>query len=147
MADVYTVAVDAIALSAATLKSLMELQTASTRKIILISWWVEFDGTSAAATPVKVELVRASAGITGTTITALKYTDSAPAAITTVKHSASGEGTPTDVLGIHRISPTTGIMVQYPLGREITVPVSGFLNLRCNAAATVNATVGMQWEE
>lgn len=147
MAEQYVTTVDAVALAAATAKSVLELITGASTRAIITSWWVEFDGVTASNVPVKVEVCRASAGITGTTITAVKYKDYAPAAITTVKHTATVEGTVTDVLEIHRVSPTSGILVQYPLGREIEVPISSFLRLRLTAAAVVNATVGFAWEE
>lgn len=147
MAELFVSTVDAIALVAATTKTAMELATAATARAVLVQWWVEFDGVSASAVPVKVEVARGSGTITGTGITAVKYKDYAPAALTTVKHTASAEGTVTDVLEIHRVSPTSGILIQYPLGREIEVPVSSFIRLRLTAAANVNATVGMAWEE
>lgn len=147
MAEQYVATVDAIALAAATAKTAMELITGASTRGIITSWWVEFDGVTAANVPVKVELTRASAGITGTSITAVKYKDYAPAAITTVKHTATVEGTVTDVLEIHRVPPTSGILIMYPLGREVEVPVSSFLRLRLTAAQVVNATVGFAWEE
>ena len=147
MAEVYVSTVAAITTGTA-LKTLMELQTASTSRATIASWWVEFNGTTAANAPVLVELVRASAGITGTTVTAVKYKDFAPAAATVVKHTASAEGTPTDVLEAHYVPPTSGLIIQYPLGREPEVPVSGFIKLRVTAASgSVSANVGFVWEE
>lgn len=147
MASQYVSSVAAIT-TGTSLKTLMELQTASTGRATVVSWWVEFNGTTAANAPILVELVRASAGITGTTVTAVKYKDYAPAAAVTVKHTASGEGTATDVLEAHYVPPTSGLIVQYPLGREPEIPISGFLRLRVTAASgSVSANVGFVWEE
>jgi hypothetical protein len=147
VAETFVSTVSAITTGTA-LKTLMELQTAATSRAIIASWWVEFNGTTAANAPILVELVRASAGITGTTVTAVKYKDFAPAALTTVKHTASVEGTPTDVLETHYVSPTSGLILQYPLGREPEVPISGFLRLRVTAASgSVSANVGFVWDE
>lgn len=146
MGSIYVVSTGSIA-TGTSLKTLLELITASTDRLTLISWWVEFDGATASDTPIKVELVRASAGITGTSITPLKYTDYAPAAATTAKHTATAEGTPTDILEVHYVPPTAGLIIQYPLGREIQVPVSSFIRARVTAGVGVNAAVGMVWDE
>lgn len=147
MASLYVATVDAIALAAATAKTVLELATPSTVRATLVQWWVEFDGTTSTNSPVKVDIMRGSATITGTAYTALKYSDFSPTALTTVKHTGTAEGTPTDLLEVHRIPPTSGVFIQYPLGREIQIPVSSFLRIRLTAAQVVNATVGMVWEE
>jgi hypothetical protein len=147
MGSIYVATVDAIALSAATAKTIIELATPATIRATLVQWWVEFDGTVASNTPVKVEVARITASGTGTAYTAKKYSDFAPAALVTVEHTSTAEPTYGDVLEIHRIPPTSGIFIQYPLGREIQIPVSGFLGIRCTAAQTVNVTVGTVWEE
>lgn len=151
---IYVVNVDAVALVAATAKTILELQpTATVRGGALIEWWVEFDGVTASAVPVKVELVRASAAATGTTAgvaNSSKFTDFASTGIVVAKHTISAEGTATEIVEVHRIPPTSGYSKQYPLGREPQIPVSGTfpgLRLRCTAAAGVNVTAGMVWEE
>jgi uncharacterized protein YccT (UPF0319 family) len=148
MSDIYVASADQVALAAATAKTIMEVATPSTRTVRLISWSVEFDGVTATAVPVKVELLRASAVITGTTFTAVKYNDpNAPAALATARHTATAEGTVTDQIEVHRVPPTSGIVIQYPLGREPEAPISNALRIRCTAPAIVNATVTMAWEE
>jgi hypothetical protein len=146
MGSLYVASVDAIA-TGTSLKTMIELATGSTARATLVSWWIEFDGISAAAVPVKVELLRATAAITGTGVTETKYNDYAPTPLASALHTSTGEGTPGDVLEIHRVSPTSGLIIQYPLGREPQIPVSSFMRIRVTAAVTVNATVGMVWEE
>jgi hypothetical protein len=148
--SLYIASVDAIALVAATAKSVLEIATPSTADIRIVEWWVDFDGVSASAVPVKVEVGRFSAAVTtATTLTPGKYTNTAaPASGNTTKHSttAEGAGTASDVI-IKRISPTSGFHYVAPLGRELYVPVSGFWRMRLTAPAGVNATVGVIWEE
>lgn len=148
---IFSATVDNIALAAAgTAKTLLELATASTARAKLISWWVEFQGVSASAKPVKVELMRATATITGTGVTETKFDDFAPTPLAQAIHTATAEGTPGDLLESHRIHPQSGIVRDYPLGREVGVPVSGFVRIRCtqdSGETVVNAAVGMLWEE
>ena len=146
MGSIYTASQPDI-VTGTSLKTLLEIATPSTMRATLIQWWVEFEGLVVTDSPIKVELVRASAGITGATITAVKYDDFAPAANVTVKHTATAEGTPTDVLEPHNVHPQAGILIQYPLGREPKIPVSGFMRLRVTAAVSVQAVAGMVWEE
>ena len=128
-------------------KTLLELATTSAVRATILSWWVEFDGTSGTATPIAVRIRRGSATITGTALTPTKYTDKYDAAATTVKHTATAEGTSTDTLELHYVHPQSGILIQYPLDREIQVPVSSFLRLEVLAAASVNASAGIVWQE
>lgn len=146
----YTFSVDGVALVAATAKSVIELGTAATDKARIVSWWVEFDGATSTAVPVKIEVGRFSAAVTtATTGTASKYDPGEGTAASVVKHTTSTEGAGTAEAGIenHRVHPQGGILVQYPLGREYNLAVSTFFRIRLTAAAGVNATVGLIWEE
>jgi hypothetical protein len=145
----YCVSVDAIALSAATAKSVIELGTGSGDRARIVQWSVTFDGTSATATPVKVEVGRFSAAVTtATSFTPVKLDAAEGAAAITAKHSTSTEGAGTaDAVEIYRVPPTSGMVLQYPLGREWVVGTSGFWRMRLTAAATVNATVQVTWDE
>ena len=148
MAQLYWVSVDGIALTAATAKSVFELATGTTRCKIT-EWWVEFDGTNAAAAPVKVEVGRFSAGVTtATTITPSKYDAADGASTVTAKHSTTteGAGTASDVF-THRVPSTSGMYVQYPLGRELVLASSAFFRIRLTSASAVNAAFGVSWEE
>jgi hypothetical protein len=48
---------------------------------------------------------------------------------------------------LQHISPTTGYVKQWPLGREPTVPVSKLVRVRVTATATVNAYIYVIWGE
>jgi hypothetical protein len=146
--SLYVVSVDAVALSAATAKSVLELGTSASDRVKIVEWWVNFDGVTASNTPVRVEVGRFSAGVTTATTANEKFdlADGSPS--TTAKHSTTveGAGTADDILNF-RVPPTGGFHYIAPLGREFVVPVSGFWRMRLTAAQTVNATCGVVWEE
>ena len=114
------------------IKTQMQLSTSANTAIRVVEWWTEFDG-SAAATPIKVELVGNTTG-PQTTLTTYAAADIAPAndpnaaaADLTLGSNSSGFGTgatevtPTGTvrnLATHFVPPTSGIYIQYPLGRE-----------------------------
>ena len=148
----YSMSVDGIALVAATAKSIAELATGAADRARVVEWSVTFDGTSASAVPVKVEVGRFSAAVT----TATTYSggpgknDAADGtAGVTAKHSTTveGAGTADGSVEIYRVPPTGGFVMQYPLGREPVIGVSSFYRIRCTAPAGVNATFTLKWEE
>jgi hypothetical protein len=146
----YQFSVDAVALVAATAKTVIELGTASTDRAKIVEWWVEFDGVSPTAIPVKVEIGRFSATVTtATTGTPSKLDPAEGAAASVVRHTTTTEGAGTAEAGlaIHRFHPQAGMVHQSPLGREEVLAVSTFWRVRLTAAAAVNVTVGIVWEE
>lgn len=150
MAALYSVSVDAIALVAATAKSVFELGTSASDRVRIVQWSVEFDGNTSTAVPVKIEVGRFSAAVTTATTQAGAQLDLADGtASSTTKHSTTVEGAGTFTAGgeIHRVSPTSGVLIQYPLGREWVIPVSAFYRIRCTAPANVNASFCVIWEE
>lgn len=150
MGALYKFSVDGVALVAATAKTVLELGTSSTIRGKIVEWWVEFDGATSTAVPVKVEVGRFSAAVTTATTGTASKADSADGTPgTVVKHTTTTEGAGTAEAGIenHRIHPQSGVIVQYPLGREDVLAVSTFWRIRCTAAANVNVTVGVWWEE
>lgn len=149
-------AITEIALTAATVKTVLQVVTPSTQDITIVSWSISFDGTSATAEPVLVSLI----DTTGTAATVTSYTPdaysdpNAPASLcvggtTSTGINASGEGTltTTRVLDVLEVPPTSGVVIQYPLGREPGVVVSHHLRLRALAAANVNCVATIVWEE
>lgn len=145
----YGVSVDQVALVAATAKTAIELTTLATKGLAPVMWWVEFDGVSASALPVKIEVGIFSAAVTtATTVTPFNLNggDRGAASIATAKHSTTVEGAGTATyVETHRVSPTSGILVQEPLGNEVVVGASSFWRIRLTAAANVNVTCGVRW--
>lgn len=144
------------------IKTMLQLATNTTTPAIrFVEWWVEFDG-STAATPIRVELMRHTTA-PQTTLTAYVTADiarvndpNAPVSSLQLGAALSGFGTgateitPTGTpvsLETHFVPPTSGIYVQFPLGREPEVQVSAFSRVRTTAGAAVNCYAGVMWEE
>lgn len=143
------------------IKTLIQLATAATTPALrIIEWWCEFNGSTAAA-PITTELMRHGGG-PNTTMTAYVAADVAkindPNAPTSSiqlgaalsGYTATAEVTPTTVpvsLETHFVPPTSGIYVQFPLGREPEIQVAAFARIRVTAGAAVNAFCGLMWEE
>lgn len=140
------------------IKTMIQMSTSANREARVTEWWWEGDA-SAAATPAKVELLRHGTGPC-TTVTAyvaadiLKYDPNSVASQMTLGTSNSGytataEVTPATAPNsiAHFVPPTSGIYIQYPLGREPEMAVSTFLRIRNTVPAAVNAYCGLVWEE
>lgn len=149
-------AITEIALVAATVKTVLQVVTPSTQDITIISWSISFDGVTATAEPVLVSLIETTG--TAATVTAATPTPwsdpNAPASLCVSGTSATGINssneqtlTTTRILEVMEVPPTSGIVIQYPLGREPGVPVSHHLRLRANAPANVNCVASIVWEE
>lgn len=145
----YFVSVDAIALVAATAKSIFELATPASGRARIKYVNVMFDGVVSANVPVKIEWGKFSAAVTtASAVTPSKQDPSTVPSLATTKHSttAEGAGTASDV-HIWRISPTAGVIYQIPLGDEFAVLLSTFFRVRCTAAQAVNVAFDIGWEE
>lgn len=144
----------ATALAAATAKTLVNLISGANDAPLVTEMSVGFDGVTASAVPVLVDLgysTQAGAGTPGTSPTptlirgkgaagstsAVDYTVE-PTALTAFKHWL--------------VTPNGGLLViQFPLGREPLPDLSGGTNkaifLRANAPAVVNCRAYMEFEE
>jgi hypothetical protein len=144
------------------IKTMLQLATNTTTPALrFVEWGVEFDG-STAATPIKVELMRhTSAGqstLTAYTAAMIARVNDPNAPVSGVQLSTSHSGysnttaeiTPTGTpvsLETHFVPPTSGIYVQFPLGREPEVQVAAYARIRTTAGAAVNCYAGCMWEE
>src|SRR5258708_1677797 len=131
----------AVAITTGTaIKTMLQLQMGAQTAGRVVEWWTEFDG-SPAATPIKVEVLRHTGG-PQTTLTTYAAADVAPAndpnagtSAVTLASNASGFGTgatevtPTTVsnLATHFVPPTSGIYIQYPLGRQPKITQAVYL--------------------
>lgn len=150
MASVYSVTTEGEeALAAATAETVVQLTGAAGVKAKLVEWGISFDGTSATAAPVVVRLLRQTTAGTASAATEVKWDPDAPTANVTSFHSFSAEPTAGEVLATYNVHPQTGIVVQYPYGREPTIDnaTSSRLGLEVTAPAIVNATAYIVWEE
>lgn len=139
------------------IKTLLQIATPSTESLYIIEWGISFDG-SAAATPIRCELMTCTGAATVTTLAAgdvTQLTDPlGPATLVTfgttaTGFTASGEGTPAavDMLDVQFVAPTGQYIKQFPLGREPVCAVSRFVRVRVTAAAAVNAYCYVTWCE
>jgi hypothetical protein len=152
MASVYSATTEGEeALAAATAETVIALHAATTVKPRIIEWGVTFDGTSATAEPVRVRLVRMTvADGTSSTATEKAWDPDNPTANATVTHSYTAEGTKeAQALAEYEVPPTSGMVMQYPLGREIVInnATADGLAIECTAPAIVNVEAYLVWEE
>jgi hypothetical protein len=147
MAERYRATKSGIALVATVAKTVLELSTPATRRAWICGWWISFDGATATNVPVLVELARATVAITGTSFTPNPVDSAGVAALSTVRHTASAEGTIGVIMDTWDVPPTTGIQIPFEQRDYVLVPVSGFWRIRCTAPQGVNATVGFWFEE
>lgn len=138
----------------ATIKTLLQVATPSTAKIIVIAWGISFNG-SAAATPGVVELIETDVAATVTSVTPTKYDDplgpvsacAGGAALTGFTATAEGTITAVRTADAQFIAPTNQFVYEWSLGREFQVPVSKFLRVRATFGTTVNAITWVRWSE
>lgn len=136
------------------IKTLLQVATPSTENLKVIEWGISFDG-SAAATPIRCELLQTDVAATVTTLTPTLWGDpNEPASLcvggtAATGYTATAEGTitATRVFDVQFIAPTNQYVKQYPLGRELIIPVSKFLRVRVTAGTAVNAYCYIIWEE
>lgn len=139
-----------VALTAATAKTILSVINAANGLIRLVEMSVSFDGVSATAEPVTVELCSSTQATAGTT-TAHTIVQSRGATRTvqaTAARNYTAEPTVLTVIRQWLVHPQTGITVQFPLGREPEqTTTADALCIRCTAPATVNARGYMEVEE
>jgi len=151
-----TTAAQAAVTTGTAIKTLMQLSTPSTTRIRVISWGISFDG-SAAATPIKVELVETDVAATVTAYAAadlVKLDTGEAASLMTLGtansgYTATAEGTITATreFDVQFIAPTNQYIYQFPLGQEPVVAISKFLRIRVTAGTAVNAYAWVNWQE
>ena len=149
--SLFSAAADAMAVNTGSLQTLLEVDQAASRVLTLKQWSLEFDGVTASNIPVRVQLgIVTAASAAGTAVTPAAMRQLQPAVAAAAKKLPASEGTFV-MLEEHRIPPTTGILIQYPLGEEPFVLGAGAsasgVALRAQAAQAVNATATMEWEE
>jgi len=137
----------------AVISTILEVNPVANRRAVLTQWSVEFTGVSATDVPVIVQLCELTVtSAAGTAVTPAALRDGEVAVSSTAKKLPATEGTVT-VLETHMVPPSSGLVIQYPLGREVTTDGAAAtakgLSVRCNrgAGAAINASVTMEWEE
>lgn len=133
------------------IKTLLQLKPFNIARIV--EWGISFDG-SAAATPIKVELLET--GTVFATVTAsadadiVKFggTEQAAASVagltlgtSATGYTATAEGsiTASRLFDVQFIAPTNQYVKQFPLGREPQLVIGNACRIRVTAGAAVNA--------
>lgn len=148
MARQFSITTGSTALVAATAKTAIELATGAAVANQWIQLDVTFNGTTATAIPVTVEIVRYTATGTGTTYTPNKIGPAQDvAAGTTAKINDTVEPSTPTILLAWFVSPTSGVTWQFPLSREVAMINSQFLGVRLTAPAIVNYLCNLIIEE
>lgn len=149
--SLFSATADQMAVPTGALGTLLEVDQAASRVLTLKQWSLEFDGVTASNTPVRCQLgIVTAASAVGTVVTPNAMRQNQAALGAAAKKLPASEGTFIS-LEEHRIPPTTGILIQYPLMEEpwiigAAAAASG-VAVRGQAAQAVNATSAMEWEE
>lgn len=142
-----------VAATGTAIKTMLQVASSATATAKIVEWGVSFDG-SAAATPIKVELVETSGAATVTASASADITKMDGPALaggdpttnliqigtTSTGYTASGEGTPGTcrTWETQLIAPTNQYVKQFPLGREPVIQIGKFARIRVTAPAGVN---------
>lgn len=136
------------------IKTMLQVKPGANQFLKITEWGISFDG-SAAATPIKVELIETdvAASVTASVMNDITKLDAealaagdVSASVFAVGVSATGytatvEGTITatrDLDGTQFIAPTTQYQKQFPLGQEPVIQPGKFMRIRVTAPAAVN---------
>lgn len=144
-----------VGLSAATAKSILTVIAPAQFGIDLTKIRVGFDGVTASAVPVAVELcdntlatnsTPGTANTNGNTSLNQVYGRSITAGFTGFYNSTS-EPTVLTSFDRYTLTPNGGLVIyDWPLGSTHDTPVSAGITMRCTAPAAVNVTASMWFE-
>lgn len=149
MAQLYSIVTPAVALVAATAKTAVGVVSSAADDTTITEIVVSFDGVTASAVPVLVELCTYDATTTGTrtTGTAAQITGRISATGASVFHTYTVEPTVLTVIYSWNVTPNGGLLdIMYPLGREPGTDIGKGIVLRLTAPAIVNARAALVFE-
>lgn len=148
MAEIHGIAqTSEVALGVATTKTVIQLVAAANQKVKIKSWSVSFDGISATAEPVQVELLRQTTAGTMSALTPVAKKPISETIQTTAQHTATAEPAASDILASVEVHPQTGYEKIYMPGDEVLIGGGGRLAIRCTAPAVVNVRANIEFEE
>lgn len=142
----------AVALSAATAKSIIGAKAHANSGLQLKGFWVAFDGVTASAVPVLVEVCYCtfatnSPGTNSTSTTPRQNYGRVLTAGFTSGKTWTTEPTTITVLKEFLLAPDKGVIAyQFPLGMEPDCALGEGFVIRCNAPATVNVRASLDLE-
>ena len=140
----------AVALSAATAKTIVGAKAHANSGLLLCGYRVSFDGVSPSAVPVLVEVcyntwATNSPGTNSTSTTARQRNGRVLTAGFTAGKNWTTEPTALTVVGEEELIPAFmgGIVYDFPLGTELDSALAEGFSIRCTAPATVNVRGGL----
>jgi hypothetical protein len=132
---------------------MLEINPPANRVATITQWSITFSGVSATDVPVIVEVGEVTAAsAAGTAQVAQPMRDGQVTVATLAKYLPASEGTFV-VLETHNVPPSSGIVIQYPLGREPQIQGAGSsakgFAVRANrgSGTAINAAVSIEFEE
>ena len=139
----------AVALSAATAKTVLNVITPAQFGLDLVSFELAFDGVTATAVPVLVELCSSTQGAAGTSTAGTVnqvYGRSITAGFTTA-YNYTAEPTTLTAIDSFLLTPVGGCIIRdFPLGQTYDIGVSAGLAMRLTAPAAVNCRATAKFE-
>lgn len=136
------------------IKTMLQVKPSATILAKIVEWGISFDG-SAAATPIKCELLETDVAATVTASVAADIvkldanalsggdptTNLIQVGATSTGYTSTAEGTITSVrmLDVQFVAPTNQYVKQFPLGREPVIQISKLGRIRVTAGVAVNA--------
>lgn len=144
------------------IKTMLQVKPSATKVAKIKEWGISFDG-SAAATPIKVELIETDVAATVTASVAADITKLDGDALTggdpttnliqvgttSTGYTSTSEGSTTSVRNLDHpifLPPTGPFVKQFPLGQEPQIQISKFGRIRVTAGAAVNCYCYMKVE-
>lgn len=138
----------AVALAAATAKTVIQLNAPTNQRIKIQRVGFFFDGASTTAVPVAVRLVIATTAGTNTALTLNKLVSSDSETIqTTAGENATVEPTKTTLLDSWLVHPQMGLDLTYAFGQEKIIVGGSRAALEITAPAVVNVRAKIDFEE
>lgn len=117
--------------AAASVKVAVALATGSQVRATIVQVDVMFNGTTATEKPIKVEFVKTTAAPSGgSTYTPLLNQPGGRTSQTTARINDTTDGSSPTIQQGYLVPATSGMCIQYPLGREIEMAVSEFWEVR-----------------
>lgn len=142
----------AVALAAATAKTILGVKSNAAFGLDLVHWEVSFDGVTASAVPVLCELLyltwATNAPATNSTSVTPKQIYGRPLThgVTAAKTWTS-EPTAVTIIRPWLLTPNGGFIPwEYPLGRTPDCALAEGFAIRCTAPAVVNVRATLEWE-
>ena len=148
--DLYTLNSGAVALTAATVKTALQVATPATTRIKVVGFSVSFNSVTAADAPAVVDLLRqTTTGTGGTAATLSPLDDLAPvSACSGLYDIATLEPTAGAILWSGYVTPFGGLFVyNYAEGEEPVLDISTRIGIRVNSPAGVSAIATLTYAE